>query len=276
MSEQHERWEERLREQARAFPYPPTPDAAGAVRRHLAEEAAQRSRRRWSSHRLVWAGALLAIILVSLLSVPEVRARIGALLRIGAVEIVLATPTPGITATVPAPTTTATSEAPTPRPTLRASVLNLAGETSLPAAQNQVPFPIRLPTYPPNLGPPDNVFVQDLGGPAVIFVWLEPGSEDRVRLSLHALTSDVFAEKTLHEVTRLQETTVNGQPAAWVRGPHILQFYNRSGYPDYDARRLVDGNVLIWTEGEITYRLETDLPLEEAVRIAESLQEVES
>jgi hypothetical protein len=30
--------------------------------------------------------------------------------------------------------------------------------------------------------------------------------------------------------------------------------------------------VLIWEENQITYRLETDLPLEEAVRIAESLE----
>jgi len=34
---------------------------------------------------------------------------------------------------------------------------------------------------------------------------------------------------------------------------------------------LVEGNVLLWTEGEITYRLETDQRMEEAVRIAESL-----
>jgi hypothetical protein len=35
---------------------------------------------------------------------------------------------------------------------------------------------------------------------------------------------------------------------------------------------LIEGHVLIWTEGEITYRLETDMPLEEAVRVAESLR----
>jgi hypothetical protein len=34
----------------------------------------------------------------------------------------------------------------------------------------------------------------------------------------------------------------------------------------------VDGHVLIWTEGAITYRLETALPESEAIRIAESLR----
>jgi hypothetical protein len=35
---------------------------------------------------------------------------------------------------------------------------------------------------------------------------------------------------------------------------------------------LIEGHVLIWKEGDITYRLETDLPVEEAVKIAESLK----
>ena len=32
------------------------------------------------------------------------------------------------------------------------------------------------------------------------------------------------------------------------------------------------GNVLIWEENKITYRLETSLELDEAIHIAESLQ----
>jgi hypothetical protein len=34
----------------------------------------------------------------------------------------------------------------------------------------------------------------------------------------------------------------------------------------------VDGNTLIWEEQGITYRLESNLSLEEAVKIAESLE----
>jgi hypothetical protein len=54
----------------------------------------------------------------------------------------------------------------------------------------------------------------------------------------------------------------------WAEGPYLLQL---SG-GDIDLRRLVEGHVLIWTDGPITYRLETDLTLDEAVRIAESLK----
>jgi hypothetical protein len=34
----------------------------------------------------------------------------------------------------------------------------------------------------------------------------------------------------------------------------------------------VNGNTLIWEDGGTTYRLETDAPLDEALRIAESLR----
>jgi hypothetical protein len=37
-------------------------------------------------------------------------------------------------------------------------------------------------------------------------------------------------------------------------------------------RRLVEGNTLIWEANGITYRLESHLSLEDALRIAESLK----
>jgi hypothetical protein len=266
VNEQNEAWERYVREQARALPYPPTPDIAGVVRRRLAEERVPREFPRWPHRRLVWATALLMIILTGLLSVPQVQASIRALLRIGAIELVRDIPTPVADATAPA--TTATLPARTPP----AAILDLAGETSLVEAQGQVPFPIRLPTYPPDLGSPDRVYVQDLGGPAAILVWLDPHQPDQVQLSLHQLSDKAFGQKGINERVIIQQTAVNGQPAVWLHGLHVLQFYDGNGNPRYDTRRLVDGNVLIWTEGEITYRLETELPLEEAVRIAESLQ----
>ncbi len=69
----------------------------------------------------------------------------------------------------------------------------------------------------------------------------------------------------------MRETSVKGQPALWTQGPYLLQF-ERDGQVIVDTRRLVTGHVLIWVEKGITYRLETDLSLEEAVRIAESLK----
>src|SRR5439155_6411079 len=141
--------------------------------------------------------------------------------------------------------------------TLASWTTNLAGETTLAAARQRASFPVRLPAYPQDLGQPNRVFLQNLDGPAVILVWLQTGHPDRVRMSLHQLSSDALAMKTISDMTMLQETAVHGQRALWVRGPHILQFYDSSGGRGFEPGRLVDGNTLIRTEGDITYRLET-------------------
>jgi hypothetical protein len=145
-------------------------------------------------------------------------------------------------------------------------VLDIGGETPLDVARRDVRFPIKLPTYPSTLGPPDAVFVQELGDQTAMLVWVDPAQPRRVTLALQALGPNAFVEKV--KPRKLQDARVNGQPAMWASGAYLLQ--TRSG--DMDIRRLITGHVLIWREGGITYRLETDLPMEEAVKIAESLR----
>lgn len=271
MSEQpFEGWEAQVRAIARTFPYPPTPDIAGAVRQRLEPSP------RPSPFKVTARLAVIALLLVAgLMAVPQVRAAVLDVLRIGAVRIFVGEPTATPVGSVPTPTLSARSSAPPatrpPAPSVSSpSVLDLAGETTLTAAEASVAFPIRLPTYPPDLGPPDRVFLQELGGPAVILVWLVPGSEREVRMSLDLLSSDVLASKFTPE--SVEEVTVGGRPALWVQGEHLLEFETGQGERSLRPARLVEGNVLIWTEGEITYRLESDLPLDEAVRVAESLE----
>ena len=209
------------------------------------------------------------------MAIPPVRAAVLEFLRIGAIQINLVEPT-----ATPAPTSTpipaaaakpTAAPSPTPRPsaTPAQSVLDLYGETTLDKAQAAFPAPIRLPTYPDDLGLPDHVFLQDLDGPVVVLVWMDRDEPSRVRLSLHILAPGTFALKG--RPTTLRETTVHGNPALWTTGPYMLQF-RRGAVGDYDARRLVQGNVLLWTEGRYTYRLETDLSMDEAVKVAESLK----
>jgi hypothetical protein len=274
-------WEARLRATVRAFPYPPTPDIAGAVRRRLEAESARPAGLR---PRQAWVVVAVLLILGGLLAVPQVRAAVVQFRQIGAIRIFLTEPTPTVTPTVapspsllpPAvdtPSSASTEERPTatprPSPTPLFSVLDLAGETTLVEAQQKAGFPIRLPTYPPDLGPPDRVFLQDLGGPVAVLAWLDPDQPDRVRLSLHQLGPGTFGQKFEPPVVR--ETTVHGERALWTEGPYLLQF-QRGGQVLYETRRLVTGHVLVWVEDDITYRLETDLPMDEAVRVAESLR----
>lgn len=240
-------WEAHVQATAQQFRYPPTPPIAGRTRAQMVRRPVRRG---------VWALAAVVLIALSLLAVPPVQAALRAWLRIGVIEFVSPAPTTNTPATAVAPPS---------------ALLDLAGETTLDAARAQVPFPLPLPTYPTDLGVPDRVYVQDLNGPAVILVWLEPPDPAKVRLSLHALSSDAFAQKIVGE-RLVDEVRVNGENAAWVRGEHVLQLRDNNGDSTYGTRRLVSGNVLIWETNEVTYRLETDQPLREAVRIAESLR----
>jgi hypothetical protein len=251
-------WEDRVQRVARTFVYPPTPDLVDAVQRRLIERrSAPDTFRRL---RPAWAiGLAVVLLLAGLLTVPPVRAAIREWLQIGAVRIWLVEPTPTASSLAPAPPTI---------PTPLTSLFDLAGATTLADAQSKATFPLRLPTYPADLGDPDGVFFQELGGDAVIFVWLDAAQPARARLSLHILGPNTFAEKG--NSTRLEQTTVNGQPAFWTEGPYMLA-YRRGTAADLDMRRLIEGHVLIWREGDLTYRLETDLPLPEAARVAESL-----
>jgi hypothetical protein len=297
-------WEATVQAAAAAFSYPPTPDLAAAVVRRLAAgyarlPAAVPDRRRPAPVFAILAA--LAILLAGLLAVPQVRAAVVDVLRIGAVRIFLVAPTPppapAPSATPPGPSTrppsqgtqgagsAALSETPAPpattplavTPTRSAtlaplsSVLDLAGETTLVDAQQAVTFTLRLPAYPSDLGAPGHVFVQDLIGPFVVLVWMEPARPDAVhpdavRLSLYEMSPSSYIAKIAP--TLIQETQVNGLPAIWASGPYFL--LSRNG--NADVRRLVEGDTLIWTENSVTYRLETNLSLAEARRIAQSLR----
>ena len=274
-----EHWERQLLETAQAFSYPPTPNLSGAVRRRL--ELRARRRVPLLRQRLAWATALVALLLSVLMAVPDVRAQILEFLQIGVIRIFQIEPTPSTTPTAslparvpPDPTAGTPTGFPTrqPSPTPLTSLLNLAGETSLENAQRQAGFTLLLPAYPADLGQPDRVFLQHLNGEVVVLVWLDPGSPERIQLSLHLYSGagNVTGEKVQPQV--IQETTVDGHPAIWAEGPYVLKLSNG----DMDIIRLIEGHVLIWQAGGVTYRLESDLDLEEALKIAESLQPGES
>lgn len=242
---------------ARAFVYPPTPDLAANVRRQLELEDTQPPPYRWIPSRVAVTVVMLVVVLLGTLiwTVPQAQAFARALFRLGAVEIVVATPVPRPTATI-----------------VPHWQSNLVGQTTLDVAQRQAGFLLRLPRYPADLGLPDQVYLQDEGGKAVILVWLDPHHPDQVRFSLYELSSDIFIQKLLPSTAILQHTSVNGRDALWVNAPHVAAYRDSSGVIRYESRWLVAGNALIWTEGSITYRLETTLPLDEARTIAESLQ----
>ena len=100
----------------------------------------------------------------------------------------------------------------------------------------------------------------------VVLVWLEPEQPKNILMSLHIIPKGSWAIGKV-EPAIIQETNVNDHPAIWAVGPYPLILSNG----DAQFMRMIDGQVLIWADGDVTYRLETDLTLEEALKVAESL-----
>jgi hypothetical protein len=263
-------FENQLLSIAKKMDYPRTPDIAGRVMSRI--QPATKSR--FISKGWAWSLTLILVLFFSLMLIPPARAAILEFIQIGIVRIF---PRPTETPIESPQTATPESFAPvTATPDLESSTLladlsRFAGETTLSQAQNLLAsyYPILLPTYPPDLGEPDYVFVQDASGSLTVLVWLDPNDPEKILMSLHFIPEGSWAIKKV-EPTVIEETTVNGQRAMWTVGPYPLVL--SSGGIEYT--RLIEGGVLIWTEGNITYRLETALPLEEAIKIAESLQPV--
>lgn len=265
---EQELFEKRLISIATGLDYPRTPDIAGSVMRRVRSSGPAR----FISRRLAWSLTISLILFSSLMLIPPARAAILEFIQIGIVRIFRGTPTPpplpdeGLLSTMVPLTAT---PGPTSQP-LIPILESLAGEMTLEEAQQAVDFPILLPTYPPDLGQPDRIFVQDAEGNMAILVWIDQQRPERVLMSLHFIPRGSWAIDKA-DPAMIQETSVNGQRAIWAVGPYPLRLYNG----DLEFTRLIDGHVLIWEEEDLTYRLETDLPLEEAIRVAESLQPIQ-
>jgi hypothetical protein len=253
-----EAWENAMQETTRHFIYPPTPDIAGQVRIRL-KRPSRSPVRAW---RL--AAAALVALLVFSMAVPEVRAFVLEVLRIGAVQIFFVEPTQ--TSNYAASETLSLTG--TPDPTPSASALDLPGETTLVDAEAQSGNRILLPAYPADLGAPDHVYLERLGGWVVTLAWMQPDDPAEVRLILQILNPDGIGVKYYPwDNTNQESTRVHDSQAIWLTDVHEI-FYHSD---DREVSRLIDTNVLIWEQDRLTYRLETDLTIEEAVRIAESL-----
>ena len=102
----------------------------------------------------------------------------------------------------------------------------------------------------------------------VIMLWLDHDNPEDISLALYEFDPGAYVPKG---VDALEQTLVNGNYAVWTTAPHVVAFQ----VGDNQVSRvttLVEGHVLIWVEGHITYRLETDLDMIDTVRLAESLR----
>ena len=230
----NEDFEVGVQQTARDFAYPPTPTIR--LRRQ------RRPLRRWAQM-----AAVLALLLIGLLAVPDIRAQVIAFFRIGAVQVIVTTATP--------PADFASGDLPS-------SVLDFPGATTLDAARQQVGYPIQLPAALPA---PDRVYLIDAARPLVVLVWLNDAGA--VDVSLHLLPPGTYAFKMVQGDA--ESTQVNGQAAVWLTAPHWYMLQTRG---DAYQMRQVTMPALVWQAADgMTYRLETNRSLADARRIAASI-----
>jgi hypothetical protein len=263
---------------AKGLDYPRTPDVAGSVMTELGPSPSPQGGVRGKgglriiSRRLVWSLTIILILFSSLMLIPPARAAIIEFIQIGVVRIFRAEPTPLAPPNQEIPSTEVPVTA-TPVPTSQPLIPileKLAGEMTLEEAQKAVNYPILLPSYPADLGQPDRVFVQEAEGKMTILVWIDPLKPSQVLMSLHLIPAGSWAIDKF-DPALVQETRVNGQRAIWAVGPYPLRLRNS----DLQYMRLIEGHVLIWTDGDLTYRLETESSVEDAIKVAESLKPIQ-
>lgn len=176
------------------------------------------------------------------------------------------------------PTAVPTSTpAPTTTPVSPSSALNLAGEVnSLAGLSDAAGFPVKIPvlTSKPDLVQPNKLYLQNLGSPAVIMAWYTTGRTDDLQLVLYQIKgTDKVADRTASSTTLVQETTVHGNPAKWVQGPHMVYTADNQNGQTLEPRSFIsNSHALVWEENGMSYRLETAGTMQEAVEIAEGLK----
>jgi hypothetical protein len=263
-----------LADLATSLEFPPTPDLAAAVGARLGEAPAPapaRARpRRWLAglagwRRLAVAG-MVAVLLAAavLIASPGTREAVARRLGLRGVGIQIGGPPPS----------TATT-----RPEDRID-LGLGDQVTLEEARRRVGWPVLVPGAA-GLGRPDAVFVDEAvpaGGRVDLVYRARPGLPASPFTDVGLLITEFQGQPTpefLKKVTRLgvvEEVTVGGEPGYWFSGePHFFTYVDADGNLREEQTRLA-GNTLIWQRGDLTLRLEGELPKEEAIRIAESMR----
>jgi len=274
-----------------AVPAGTEPDIARLVRARLESQRvatdgwtddAGRSWRRW---RWSLARRALVVAIIALLALAAIAGAAG--LGLPGLRIIFGEPSaaPSRPSATADSSPAAGSVAPSPTPgSSRTAVpgppglgLGLGELVGLDALDERAGFAVRKPADP-SIGPPDAAWVAPDLNDQVSLVWassdrvpatLEPGV-GLVLTAFRGTVPDGWFAKTIGPGTTVQLVLVDGHRGYWITGdPHLFFYEGPSGFVD-DTRRWV-GDVLLWADGPITYRLETSLGHEAAIAIAESM-----
>jgi hypothetical protein len=235
----------RLDELGARLEYPPAPDLVESVLRRMQSPPTRRRTRG-----LLVALAVLAVAAGALLAAsPGARSAVLRFLHLGGVRI----------------------ERVEDLPVVEVRQLPYFGNrVTLAEARRAVGFRILFPRLG-DLDRPDEIYLRTLPpGGAVTLVY---GSLARPRLALSQSRGDPIEPlliKVLGRATRVDRVSVDGARGVWIEGaPHQVLTSWRG--VEYEDTLYLAGSVLIWERAGRSFRLEADIPRNEAIRLAESL-----
>lgn len=259
-----------------------------------------------------FAAALVTVLALVLLVSPTAREAVASIFRgVRGIRVVVdeglpsATPAPAVPSSVlsspgrPSPTTAPPTAIPlpsmtapaesvrsTPAPSssalaIEATAPTIPGaRTTLTAARAALPF---APLLPAELGPPDRVLLEKAVARGVLtMVWFARPGLPRAAGNIGAVLTefkpdfrDNFPYWLKSGVTsgQFSDVQINGSQGHWIEGGHRLDFNipDSEGWREVASSRLA-ANTLIWIQDGVTMRLETVLPLDAAMAVAESIR----
>lgn len=243
------------------------PDVATRVRVRLVAAPRPAARRPWAAWRPVRRSLLFALI--ALLALAAIVGAVG--LGLPGLRLILAVPSAS------PPPSVAPSRTPSPGPI--GSSLSLGELLALDEVEALTGIPVRLPTDPA-IGPPDAVYVDRVKGHQVALVWAasetlpetrEPGI-GLVVMRFEGSVDDGFRQKLVGQGVTVEPVTVEGRRGYWVSGEaHFFFYVGKAGGIIDDSRRWVD-DALAWSDGELTYRVESALGRDATIDLAASLE----
>ncbi len=249
------------------------------VVRRVAEPARRASPRRV----LRLAAALVAVAAVLVVALPGPRHAVARWLGFDSVRI-----EPGVTipttipntipATIPAtgpqtgPAATVTSAS----TTVAVAALGLGRAVSIGEAISRTGLPDPTPAL---LGDPQSIHI--VQPPASGQIMLVYAPSDLVAQSavtgvgalvsvMPATINEGLFGKTLGDAATLQRVDVDGDDGFWIEGSPHQVFFEAGDQIQPDTLRLAT-NTLLWQRGDHVYRIEADISLETALRIAASI-----
>lgn len=242
-------WEEHILAMGKRFEFPPTPDIATLIENRLHPPPK-------SMMRLITIPTALVLMIacIAVLALPDLRAIASDVLRIGGIQLI---------------------KEEHPRESVSPETANdyvdalreIAEPVSLDVIQGELDMDIPLPSFPDDVGPPDTAFLRRADPMMIILVWNDPVAADSIEFSLQFLPNTIDIRKYYDadpDFVVLRRTY-----GYWLTQPHLFTLRLSDGTDFFE--RWIEHDVLIWEENDITFRIESDLPLETVIQIAESL-----